>query len=408
MIIQAPHKLNNTTITLPLSKSIANRVMILSFLAGKSLKDQLVDSDDSILMKRLLEQASDGRSDGFYNAGHAGTVFRFMSAILALTPGVHVLTGSERMQQRPCSPLVDALSKMGASVEYLVNFGYPPIKITGGSLDGGFIEIDSSISSQFISALLMIAPHVKGGLTIKLTGNTVSLPYINMTIGLMRECGINVTFENDLIQVPEGHYTIITNLNEADWSAASYWYTLVALSGNSRISLPGLNSNSLQGDKALIELYKDLGVESEWKEGSLEIYNSGKIAKSLSIDLKSNPDLAPSIAIACAGLQVEAELSGLETLVIKESNRLEAIENELSKLGYSCTAQNNNTLLIKPVRSSINNRYINTYNDHRIAMALSLLSVIDGKFEIEDHEVVNKSYPNFWKDLESAGFHIEY
>lgn len=408
MIISAPVKLNNTVISLPLSKSLANRLMILSFLSGKSLKEQTVDSDDSILMKRLLEEISENFSGRTYNAGHAGTVFRFLSAILALTPGEHILTGSERMQQRPCNPLVDALNQLGADIKYLVNDGYPPLRIKGGSLKGGPIEIDSSMSSQFVSSLLMIGPYLNGGLDITLTGNIVSLPYIQMTIKLMQECGIAVSIEDNKIHVPQGNYKLTSNMNEADWSAASYWFTLVALCNNSRMTLQGLKENSLQGDKSVVDIFKKLGVEAIWHQGDLTIYNSGNIVSSLYIDLIENPDLAPSVAVACAGLQVKAELTGLETLSIKESNRLEALEIELAKLGYSCKAKNDNTLLISNQKHNTHNPIIQTYNDHRIAMSLSLLSTRVGKLVIEDPEVVTKSYPNYWKDLEIAGFTINY
>lgn len=408
MIISAPVKLNNTAISLPLSKSLANRLMILSFLSGKSLKEQPADSDDSILMKRLLEDISENISGRTYTAEHAGTVFRFVSAILALTPGEHILTGSERMQQRPCSPLVDALNQLGADIEYLVNTGYPPLRIKGGSLKGGRIEIDSSLSSQFISSLLMIGPYLDGGLDIILTGNIVSLPYIHMTIKIMQECGITVSFVDNKIHIPQGNYKLTSNMNEADWSAASYWFTLVALCNNSRITLQGLKENSLQGDKSVVDIFKKLGVESMWHKGDLTIYNSGNVVSSLYIDLLENPDLAPSVAVACAGLQVKAELTGLETLAIKESNRLEALEIELAKLGYSCKNKNNNTLLISNQKQDTRNRIIQTYNDHRIAMSLSLLSTRIGNLVIEDPKVVTKSYPNYWKDLEMAGFRIKY
>jgi 3-phosphoshikimate 1-carboxyvinyltransferase len=227
-----------------------------------------------------------------------------------------------------------------------------------------------------------------------------------MTIELMRKCGISVSYDNQHIQVSEGEYIIGENLNEADWSAASYWYSLVALVEGSMVTLGGLHQSSIQGDKAVADIYKHLGVKSEWQGNNLVLSNSGSITSTVTFNLLQNPDIAPSVAVTCAGLNVQAELKGLETLVIKESNRLDALVVELTKLGFNCQSRNGNTLVINKGNSGVNDNFIHTYSDHRIAMSLSLLATRVGQLLIDAPGVVNKSYPNFWDDLQKVGFEV--
>ncbi len=422
LVIKPPPILSGATITLPLSKSIANRVLVIAYLAGKEDIVSFPECNDSLIMFNLLKQlrlesSSHNQEDGVevqffeYNAGDAGTVFRFLTALLSVTPGKRVLGGSTSLNSRPCGPLIKALSSLGAKISYLEKEEYPPVLITGSKLQGGVVDIDSSVSSQFISALMMIAPMLPNGLKIKLTGNLVSRPYIHLTAAIMKDCGVKTEFIGSEIIIPKGVYTIEHDIAEGDWSAASYWYALVAMCDSKyrdiQIILKGLNKDSSQGDKILQDIYKQLGVESTWVNGDLILTNTGKYTDYLTCNLKDYPDLTPALAVTCAGLQVNASLTGLETLAIKESNRLLSIQTELKKLGYNCNIESNHTLMILKGFTQTISHTINTYNDHRIAMAMSLLSIRTGNLVINDPMVVNKSYPSFWGDLQTLGFIIE-
>lgn len=413
IIIKPPPVFIGATITLPLSKSIANRVLVIAYFAGMEDIVSIPQCDDSLIMLKLLKQLrNEGISSGMnYNADDAGTVFRFLAALFAITPGTRVLGGSRSLNNRPCGPLIKALSLLGAKYSYLEKSEYPPVIIVGGNLHGGVVEVDASVSSQFISALMMVAPLIPKGLTIKMTGIPVSQPYIHLTAGIMRECGITTGFRDSEIIIPEGVYTIERDIAEGDWSAASYYYAMVALinhhPGEVIVILKGLKHDSNQGDKILLEIYEQLGVASSWENGDLILKNTGQYADDLTVNLKNYPDITPALAVTCAGLQLNAKLTGLETLVIKESNRLISIQTELNKLGYNCIVESDNTLNIIKGRSPIISHNIDTYNDHRIAMAMALLSFKVGNLVINDPLVVNKSYPSYWSDLESLGFTIE-
>jgi len=404
--ISAPEVFKQAAITLPLSKSVANRMLVMAFLNGKESLIPIPDSDDSYIMLNLLHQLRNRDNRAVFDVCHAGTVFRFLCALMAITPGKHVLSGSPRMQQRPCGPLVDALQQMGAEIKYLKAEGFPPIEIEGKDLKGGEVCMDASVSSQFISALMMIAPVLQQGLKIKLLSTPVSLPYIHLTAELMKKNGTVVEWGNGIIMVPKGEYKVDTRIMEADWSAASYWYALVALMPDSSITLNGLNGRSAQGDQRVSEIFKLMGVDSVWEGDKLLLRHSGNVTDYLHIDLNDCPDLAPAIAVTCAGLQLNADLQGLETLTIKESNRLTALESELANLGYQCKNINNHTLQIHSGKIASTSNRVKTYGDHRIAMAFASLSVAAGLLVIEDPDVVNKSYPQFWNDLISAGFCI--
>ncbi len=423
LTIKAPTLINNGPVNLPLSKSIANRMLIIGYLSGNEDSVQIPECDDSLTMKELLRKLRRNSyaaqflssemnfHDNSFNTDDAGTVFRFMSALLAITPGTALLTGSARMLERPCGPLIDALVSLGAKCTYKGKLGYPPVLFEGRKLQGGSVFINASVSSQFISALMMIAPLMPKGLKIQLKGNAVSQPYIHLTAELMRINGINVSVEETTVTIEPGTYKFAEGIREADWSAASYWYTLAALlpAGSLHklpIVLKGLKSESLQGDHHVAEIFRQLGVESVWLNGDLLLTRAGSPNNKIDVNLNGQPDLAPALAVACAGMQVEATIRGLETLVIKESNRLESIKSELKKRGYVCTIESNNTLHIHKGMIAPTGNVIDTYNDHRIAMAISMLSLTSGPLIINDPDVVNKSYPEFWNHLMAAGFSV--
>lgn len=403
--INPPETLRNAAIELPLSKSITNRMLVIGYLSGNEKHVPVPDSVDSVTMHRLIDSLRNNSIE-IYDSGDAGTVFRFLTALLSVVPGRRTLTGSYRMKQRPVGPLVDALRNLSIDISYAENEGYPPLIINGKEVEGGYVEIDGSLSSQFISALMMIGPLMKKGLHIKIAGNAVSRPYINLTAGLMNASGAKVTVADSEIRVASGKYTLASDQSEADWSAASYWFALVSLMPGSRLSLKGLKPQSLQGDSRLTEIFKPLGVNCQWTNNELNIYHYGNITDSIELNLIGQPDLAPAVAVACSGNMVKARLTGLETLVIKESNRLEALQEELGKLGYYCAIENNSSLILSPPGSLLINNSIDTYNDHRIAMSMALLAIRKSPLVINDPQVVNKSYPHFWEHLEMCGFNI--
>ncbi len=409
------------SITLPLSKSIANRMMIINFLSDTKVDLEVPESSDSRIMFDLLsrihsektdsENQSSGRQEvAEYSSEDAGTVFRFLSALFSCIPGKRILTGSHRMLERPCGPLIDSLIEIGAKCSYLGNTGFPPVVFEGRELNGGEIEIEASVSSQFISALMMIAPLMKEGLAISLKGAIVSFPYILLTASLMGKCGVEVEISESIIKIPNSQYKVQA-LSEADWSAASYWYALVAISPlamlpSTGLLLKGLSQQTLQGDASVMQIYKQLGVDSTWVDEGLRLKKSNKTITEFNVNLKDNPDLTPAIAVTCATLGIQAELSGLQTLTIKESNRLITIRDELLKQGYNCSITDQHSLVIIPVNTSPKTGCVETYNDHRIAMAMSLLCLTKGELTIKNPSVVAKSYPKYWDDLKSAGFLI--
>jgi 3-phosphoshikimate 1-carboxyvinyltransferase len=394
------------TVKLPLSKSIANRQLCIRYLSGSGADYHLPDCDDSLLMRDLLSQLGADKSNKIFDCGDAGTVFRFMTAILANTEGDWLITGSERMQQRPCAPLVNALNDLGAAATYQSQPGFPPLVLKGRQLMGEEVSIDASVSSQFISALMMIGATMPEGLKIILKGNIVSKPYIEMTAWLLKEQGISVEFRNHEIRINPGSYQFKNSLTEADWSAASFWFAAAAMTTKAEICLIGLNRNSMQGDNRLIALYEELGVESKWEGADLILSNRGSVTKEYKADFTDCPDLFPAIAVTCAGLGISSRFSGLSTLAIKESDRLRSIGNELKRLGYRI-GQKNGLFEIIPGRTKSQDNKMETYGDHRIAMAFAMLSLASGQLIIHKPSVVSKSYPDFWDHLQKAGFELE-
>jgi len=409
--ITAPSRID-TTIKLPASKSISNRALIISALAGvKTMPRNISNCDDTEVIVRALH-------DNPYEIDikAAGTAMRFMTAYLAVTPGEHVITGTERMKHRPIKVLVDALRYLGADIEYIGEEGFPPLKIRGKALDGGSIEIPGDVSSQYVSALLMIAPMLNGGLELHLTGNIISRPYIDLTIHTMHDYGARVewTDVDTIVTEPTG-YREREFIIENDWSGASYWYETLALMGDreSSIRLPGLIDSSRQGDSGVRYLFSMLGVKTSFEDGiktkptTVTLKTMRSMLPKLDFDFSGQPDLTQTLVVTCAAMNIPFHFTGLATLRIKESDRIEVLKREMRKLGFVIREENNSELLWDGERCEATMEPIDTYEDHRMAMAFAPAAVKFPGLRINNPEVVTKSYPNFWKDLQQAGFKIE-
>lgn len=386
-------------IKLPASKSLSNRALILNALAKSSYPiENLSDSDDTVVMINALNS-----TENFINVGAAGTAMRFLTAYFALKEGEWTLTGSERMKQRPIKLLVDALNIIGGKIEYLEKEGFPPLKIHGNDLIGGIVHLNGGVSSQYISALMMIAPYVKNGLEIILEGKIISKPYIEMTKNLMKEFGVKVKFENNRIIIPPQVYQPIHYQVESDWTAASYWYELLSISGEGEIFLEGLNENSYQGDSKGAQLFEMLGVSTHYLSEGVLLTPTKKYIRKFEYNFINQPDLAQTFAVTCCLLNIPFHFQGLESLKIKETNRIAALINEMEKLGYILQEPNEGELVWSGEKKSILLREkpisISTYEDHRMAMAFAPVSLIM-PIIIENAEVVSKSYPHFWEDFE--------
>lgn len=389
----------NGSITLEGSKSISNRLLILQALCEGGFEIiNLSPSDDSNTLNRLLkENASIG------DVGAAGTTMRFLTAFYAIGNEVKILTGSERMQQRPIKILVDALNELGAEISYEAQHGYPPIKITGRNVAGGALTIRADVSSQYISALLMIAPVLQKGLILNLDGKISSLPYINMTLKTMEELGIKYEFSGNTIKVFPGKYVSKTMQAESDWSAASYWYSACAISKGSEIRISGLFEHSLQGDSVLPAIYSQLGVNSKFENEVLILNQTNSYTKHFEFDFSNCPDLAQTVAVTCAALGIPARFTGVESLKIKETDRTLALKIELQKFGVNFY-DDGTAWVLSGATNCIAPVTIHTYEDHRMAMCFAPLAIKHQQIIIENSEVVNKSYPSFWSDLTSIGF----
>ena len=386
------------------SKSESNRVLLLQALfEGLEIKN-VSNSDDSQLMQKALKSNS-----SVVDIHHAGTAMRFLTAYYATRLGkTTTLTGSSRMQERPIKILVDALNTLGASISYTKNDGYPPLLIEGKTLTKSNVQMKANVSSQYISALLLIAPTLENGLTLHLEGEITSTPYIKMTLSLLNELGVQTSFETNTITVfPFRQLTSKTFVVESDWSSASYFYSIVALSPvGTQIAISEYKSTSLQGDAILQKIYKDVGVESTFNGTTLILKKIETSSPNcLSIDLSNAPDIAQTIAVTCLGLKIDCDLTGLHTLKIKETDRLVALQNEIQKLGTTINITNNSLQLKSPLDLNPG-VVISTYNDHRMAMAFAPLALKTQLF-VDDAEVVSKSYPDFWNDLKTIGFTIE-
>ena len=384
------------------SKSESNRLLILQALYPELALENLSNSDDTQAMIRgLLSE------DSTIDIGHAGTTMRFLTSYFATTPGVEkVLTGSKRMQERPIKLLVEALSSLGASIHYEKNEGYPPLRISGKKITISEVTLAANVSSQYITSLMLIAPKLANGLTIQLVGEITSIPYINMTCSLLQRAGINAVFEGQTIQVsPQVDIPPKTLAVESDWSSASYHFSLVALGKKAAISIKNYTSDSLQGDRVLVDIYKQLGVKATFEENTLHLEKSNDVKPHIDLDLIKAPDIAQTIVVSCFGLGVSCDLTGLHTLKIKETDRLLALKNELGKLGASIHVTNKSLHLEARKGDIVENVAIDTYHDHRMAMAFAPLGLCV-PIEINDADVVSKSYPTFWEDLQTLGFTV--
>ncbi len=382
------------------SKSESNRLLILKALYPKIILENLSNSDDSAVMQKAL-----GMNKGEIDVHHAGTAMRFLTAYYASKPNCDIiLTGSTRMKERPIELLVNALIDLGSSIEYVEKTGFPPLKISGRSLDRESVTVKANISSQYISALMLIAPSLPNGLKIHLDGQVTSTPYILMTLDLLKSLGIKGSFKDKIIDIEHQHEIAAKTVKiESDWSSASYYYSLAAISQTANIELSNFRRVSLQGDSCLQEIYRHFGVISKFENDTLFLEKKPcKKPKRIIENLQNSPDIAQTIAVTCLALGVECELRGLHTLKIKETDRLEALKTEMEKFGARVNITHDNLQLFPPVILKPNVT-VATYNDHRMAMAFAPLA-LKIPLIIKDAEVVSKSYPGFWEDMVSLGF----
>ncbi len=431
-------------IQLTSSKSESNRALIIQALCVADFEiENLSQAEDTLIFKKILNSIHHNNAQNVLDIEHAGTAMRFLTAFLAIKDGEFVLTGSERMQQRPIKILADALKTLGAEIEFLKNEGFPPLKIKGKKLLGGEINVDGSVSSQYISALMLVAPYMENGLKLNFEGQLTSKPYLEMTLEIMRYFGAELTWKdscfrrNDGIEIKTGKYIAKDFIVEADWSASSYWYSMVALAKEAEIILLGLQKESLQGDAVVAKIYENFGVKTEYLKNAVLLTKTSNFrlpTSGFTFDFTNCPDLAQTIAVTCAALNVPTKLTGLSTLRIKETDRIAALQNELNKLGYNVEVENDDLIILPPLpnqtslrgiacpdfsgKQSLSTKEIDlprstslamtsikTYNDHRMAMAFAPLAILY-PIKIEDEEVVKKSYPNFWEDLRIVGFEI--
>ena len=447
------------TLHLPSSKSISNRLLIMQALSGTDFGiTNLSTADDTLILQKLLTQINlnAGQRDAVeLDCSNAGTDLRFLTAFLATKPGRWVLTGTDRMKQRPIGELVENLKKLGASIEYLGTIGFPPLLVKGRKLFSTDLQINAGLSSQFISALMMIAPCLPEGLTLNIKGDIVSEPYIDMTVSLMKECGARVRKWKHKIRIEPGTYSCSQFTVESDWSAASFWYQAAALADEADLELPGLSAHSLQGDSVLARVYTLFGVHSDIRYPASCIphpasciphpasriphpasriphpasciphpasriphpasclHLSGNYSQPVDFtyDFTHHPDLALPMIATCAALGLRGHFEGLKSLAIKESDRVYALTSELTKLGckLTVTTGDNPVIEIHPSKLIFKpETIIDTYRDHRMAMTFAMLVLKTGSIRIADPDVVAKSYPEFWEDLESVGFQIKW
>lgn len=405
--IIAPRFPINCSINLSGSKSLSNRLLLLKEILDLKIDlKNLSDSEDTKLLLKALRQIKEAKNKNI-NILDAGTDMRFLTALLAIKKGTWTITGSDRMKKRPIGELVAALKSLGAEIKFLEKENYPPLEIKGKIILGGALKIDASQSSQFISALLLISPKLKNGLVLTLKNRIVSSPYIEMTAALLKKFNVPISKLKNT-------YTVNSSIKskqikvikiESDWSSASYWYSICALSKNAKIELNFLNKKSLQSDSILPELYKILGVKTKYKKNSIIISRKKLETKSINYNFINCPDIAQTFAVTCFGLDICAKLNGLSTLKFKESDRIIALKTELEKMGAKLVITNN-SIELKKSKAIQFEGVIETYNDHRMAMSFSPLALVYNSIKIANPEVVSKSYPRFWKDLKSVGFSV--
>jgi len=406
LVLENSKLINNQVIQITGSKSESNRLLILQALFDELEIENLSNSDDTQVLQKALQSSS-----GVIDVHHAGTAMRFLTAYYSIQENREVLlTGSSRMKERPIGVLVDALRALGADISYEEKEGFPPLRIKGKQLLKSNVSLKANVSSQYISALLLIGTVLENGLTLSLEGKVTSVPYINMTLNLLNDIGVKTSFEGNVISVyPKEIATEKNNIKsivvESDWSSASYFYSLIALSEiGTTITLSSYKEASLQGDSALVEIYKNFGVETTFVENSIILIKVESNIGSKTFHLENTPDIAQTIAITSFGLGMSCDLYGLHTLKIKETDRLEALKIELEKLGATIVITEE-SLHLKSSPTIKNNVSIDTYQDHRMAMAFAPL-VLKTNLKINEAEVVSKSFPSFWADLKNLGIQI--
>jgi 3-phosphoshikimate 1-carboxyvinyltransferase len=430
--ISKPDKKLHGTIHLTASKSESNRVLLIQTLSNSDTDNatkkhfhitNLADSQDTQILAEILKNETKGdhsralkklNIEVSYYTGAGGTTIRFLTAFFATREGTRILSGSDRMNERPIKPLVDALVSLGAKITYLGKEGCPPIKIQGTQIKGGDIEIDANISSQFITSLLLIAPILENGLNIKLKGRIVSSSYIMMTLKILKHFGIKYTWEDNIISIPHQQYQGRDYHIESDWSAASYWYEMAALAEDVKLEIKGLKRNSIQGDSVIADLFQFFGVNTEFTEEGICLSKINYRPEAFGFDFSDYPDIVQPVAVVASALKIPVLLNGLHTLRIKETDRIKALKNELKKIGVIAEEKSEASLEISFPDSNKNSDELfdtpplfNTYDDHRMAMAFAPLALIYPEVRIENPLVVQKSYPDFWNDLQIMGFEIK-
>lgn len=389
------------------SKSLSNRMLIIRELSENNCTiNNLSTSNDTYLLSKYLKKISTCHRSNIpmvIDAKDAGTVARFLTAYLVFHEGKWLVTGSERMNNRPMKGIVDGLTQIGGIVNYKQKKGFLPIQIIGTDVDGGIVDIDVSKSSQFASALMLIAPYLDKGIDIRFSSKPVSAAYFEMTGKLMQKYGAHVEIKSNSIKVLPGKYEFHPSTVESDWSSASYWYELVALSENSEITIKGLSKNSLQGDSIISSIFDNFGVSTTFSAGAVKIKKEGKPNPNFKFDFENAPDIVPAVMSTCAALNIDAEFINIHHLAYKESDRIASLKSELQKIGAIVTKVGNSYKL-KYEKKSIDSITFSTHNDHRLAMCLAPLVLMLNKVSIENPNVVNKSYPEFWDDFKKLNF----
>ncbi len=410
--IKLSHSTKNVqgTVQLTGSKSESNRALIIQALSkGLVTVDNLSAAADTVIMQNALQQANAGnpQTTTTIDIGPAGTAMRFLTSYLNLVNGQFLLTGTERMQQRPIGILVDALRTLGAQINYDKQEGYPPLRINGGlALTKNRVSIQGNVSSQYISSLLLIAASLKSGLTLEIQGELTSRPYVTMTLNMLQEAGISYTWTENSIEIKAQPFKPTTIFVEPDWSAASYWYAIVALSDKGAIVLPGLKAHSLQGDIAIVDIMTHFGVASSFQEDGLHIAKVSKGTDKKLFDFKECPDLAQTIVALAAALKRDIAITGVETLKIKETDRLAALKTEIEKFGATIVEDDKTYHIKTDAVHLVEQITFDTYEDHRMAMAFAPLALVFKEVNINEPQVVEKSYPDYWAHLEQQGFQI--
>ncbi|WP_316810736.1 3-phosphoshikimate 1-carboxyvinyltransferase [Pedobacter heparinus] len=402
----------NAEIALTGSKSESNRALIIGALSKGLVKvNNLSDAADTVILNNILNQVSghqDTASCLTVDVGHAGTAMRFLTAYLSIANGLFNLTGSGRMKERPVKLLVEALQQLGAGITYAGQSGYPPLNISNDFKQATRnIKIQGNISSQYLSALLMIAPSLPQGLSLEITGELTSRPYLEMTLSMLEEAGIRHRWEGNTIHIENQDFKESNLIVEPDWSAASYWYSIAALADQATVILPNLKEKSLQGDSKIREIMVPFGVRTSSVPNGITLKSGTSVAIQEVLDLKDCPDLAQTIIVCAAAKGLNLSFTGLETLKIKETNRILALQQELAKIGVVLKEENEVYTLNCDQLSFPEKITFATYDDHRMAMAFAPLSLFIKEIEMEDYQVVEKSYPDYWKDLEKAGFTVK-